>query len=154
MDEPSYRAAFLRSPHHLWMGLLTVGAGLVAAHPLPLIAGAAAYVIGWIYGPDTPLFRSWVHRRELSERHAAEQARVAEFGQRRDRLLHSLAQARRLRYHALAEVCRDIESASAENALTFSSASTDPRLRKLDELMWTYLRLLTMEESLERFLET
>src|SRR5947209_10404635 len=32
--------------------------------------------------------------------------------------------------------------------------STDPRLRKLDELMWTYLRLLGIEESLERFLET
>ena len=32
--------------------------------------------------------------------------------------------------------------------------ATDPRLRKLDELMWTYLRLLGIEESLERFLET
>ncbi|HXU79357.1 MAG TPA: hypothetical protein VN794_22445, partial [Methylomirabilota bacterium] len=32
--------------------------------------------------------------------------------------------------------------------------STDPRLRKLDELMWTYLRLLGIEESLEKFLET
>ena len=28
------------------------------------------------------------------------------------------------------------------------------RVRKLDELMWTFLRLLTIEESLERFLET
>ena len=67
---------------------------------------------------------------------------------------NSLAQERRLRYFALAEVCRDIESASSENPLTSSSASTDPRLRKLDELMWTYLRLLTIEESLQRFLET
>ena len=30
----------------------------------------------------------------------------------------------------------------------------DPRLRKLDELMWTYLRLLVMEGSLESFIET
>jgi hypothetical protein len=154
MDEPSYRAAFLRSPHHVWMGLLTLGAGFVSAHPLPLIAGATAYVIGWIYAPDTPLFRSWVDRRGQSERDAAEQAKVAEFVQRRESLLNSLAQERRLRYFALAEVCRDIESASSENPLTSSSASTDPRLRKLDELMWTYLRLLTIEESLQRFLET
>src|SRR6266498_2131265 len=35
-----------------------------------------------------------------------------------------------------------------------SDPVTDPRLRKLDELMWTYLRLLGIEESLEQFLET
>ena len=154
MDDFSYRAAFLRSPHHAWMGLLTLGAGFVAGHPLPLIAGATAYVIGWIYAPDLPLFRNWVDQRGQSERNAAEQAKVAEFVQRREGLLNSLAQPRRLRYFALAEVCRDIESASAENPLTTSATTFDPRLRKLDELMWTYLRLLTIEESLQRFLET
>ena len=47
-------------------------------------------------------------------------------------------------------MCRDIErNASADNP-----AADDPRLRKLDELMWTYLRLLGIEESLERYLET
>ena len=35
-----------------------------------------------------------------------------------------------------------------------ADSSTDPRLRKLDELMWTFLRLLGIEESLQRFLET
>ncbi|HEV7401358.1 MAG TPA: hypothetical protein VGO11_00460 [Chthoniobacteraceae bacterium] len=144
----------MRSPHHAWMGLLTLGAGFMAGHALPLIAGATAYIIGWIYAPDTPLFRGWVDRRGRNERNAAEQAKVAEFVKRRENLLNSLAQPRRLRYFALAEVCRDIESASSENPLTSSSASTDPRLRKLDELMWTYLRLLTIEESLQRFLET
>jgi DNA repair exonuclease SbcCD ATPase subunit len=38
--------------------------------------------------------------------------------------------------------------------MTAANPATDPRLRKLDELMWTYLRLLGIEESLERFLET
>src|SRR5262249_20314229 len=32
--------------------------------------------------------------------------------------------------------------------------ATDPRLRKLDELMWTYLRLLGIEQSLRQFLDT
>ncbi len=54
----------------------------------------------------------------------------------------------------LAAVCRDIESATAESPLASRQPATDPRLRKLDELMWTYLRLLGIEESLERFLET
>src|SRR5262249_8026960 len=52
------------------------------------------------------------------------------------------------------EVCADIESASAENPMASADPGTDPRLRKLDELMWTFLRLLGIEESLERFLET
>ena len=44
--------------------------------------------------------------------------------------------------------------ASADNMLASADPTTDPRLRKLDELMWTYLRLLGIQESLERFLET
>jgi hypothetical protein len=79
---------------------------------------------------------------------------VAEFVKRRDTLLGSLTGSRRQRYEALAEVCRDIEHASADNPMAAADPSTDPRLRKLDELMWTYLRLLGIEESLERFLET
>jgi hypothetical protein len=51
-------------------------------------------------------------------------------------------------------VCRDIERASADSPLAAAGGASDPRLRKLDELMWTYLRLLGIEESLDRFLET
>src|SRR5207237_9826309 len=58
------------------------------------------------------------------------------------------------RYTRLAAACRDIETASADNPLASTDPATDPRLRKLDELMWTYLRLLGIEESLEEFLET
>ena len=50
-------------------------------------------------------------------------------------------------------VCRDIESASADTPLTPDNPDDDPRLRKLDELMWTYLRLLGIEDSLKEFLE-
>ena len=73
---------------------------------------------------------------------------------RRDALLGSLSTSRREQYGRLAAVCRDIESASADNPLAAADPSTDPRLRKLDELMWTYLRLLGIEQSLETFLET
>ena len=151
---PAYRREFLLSPHHAWLGLLTLGAGFLAAQPLALVAGATAYALGWIYLPDIPFFRRWVDRRAEEGRRAAALAQVADFLRRRDGLLASLSPPRRARYEGLAQVCRDIETASADNPLASPDPASDPRLRKLDELMWTYLRLLGIEESLEQFLET
>ncbi len=149
-DEPSYHREFLKSRLHGWVGLLTLGTGFVTGHALPLIVGATAYSLAWIYLPDLPFFRGSVDRRLEEARRAEEAAKVAEFTRKRDAVLTSLAPERLARYQALAEVCQHIEAASAESA----EADADPRLRKLDELMWTYLRLLSIEESLERFIET
>jgi hypothetical protein len=156
MDQkpPNYRGEFLSSPHHAAMGLLTLGAGFLSANPLGLIVGGTLFALGWIYLPDLNFFRRWVDRREEAARRAAELERVAEFVRRRDALLDSLSSSRRERYHRLAAVCRDIETASSDSPLAAADATTDPRLRKLDELMWTYLRLLGIEESLEQFLES
>src|SRR5690242_20971536 len=156
MDEqaPNYHGEFLKSPHHAALALLTLGLGFLSAQILGLIAGLTAFVLGWIYLPDLPFFRRWVDRRHDSVKQAGEAQKVAEFVQRRDALLRSLAPERRERYSRLAQVCRDIENASADNLLASADPNTDPRLRKLDELMWTYLRLLGIEQSLEQFLET
>ena len=151
---PNYQSEFLKSPHHAWLSMLTLGVGFLSAQWLPLIIGATAYTLGWIYLPDVPFFRNWVDGRHEQAKHAAMLAQVATFIQRRDVLLQSLSSNRRVRYNALSEVCRNIEAASAEGTMTSTDHGMDPRLRKLDELMWTYLRLLTIEESLERFLET
>jgi hypothetical protein len=155
MDDLSanYHKEFLKSPHHLWLGIVTLGGGFLLASPLPLIVGATAYALGWIYFPDLPLFKQWVDRKTESQRRAAALAQVQDFLKRREGLLAALAPGRRARYTELAAVCRDIETATSESPLAADEA-TDPRLRKLDELMWTYLRLLGIEESLERFLET
>src|ERR1043166_8821105 len=155
MDQPSpsYHREFLASPQHAALGLLTLGLGFVSGAVLPLIAGATCYVLGWIYLPDLPFFRRWVDHRFDSARRAEEAQKVADFVKRRDALVASLAPTRRERYRRLVQVCRDIETASADNPMAADSTS-DPRLRKLDELMWTYLRLLGIEESLEQFLET
>lgn len=152
-SQPNYRREFRKSPHHVWLALLTVGLGFISGHALPLIAGATAYALGWIYLPDTRLFRNWVDRRREAAKRAAAQAQIDDFVRRRDELLAALTPSRRDRYGRLAEVCRDIERSSADTRTPFEDPATDPRLRKLDELMWTYLRLLTIEESLERFLE-
>ncbi|HUR44483.1 MAG TPA: hypothetical protein VMZ27_01310, partial [Candidatus Saccharimonadales bacterium] len=151
---PNYRREFLRSPHHVALGILTLGLGFASGMLLPLILGATAYVLGLLHIPDMDFFRRWVDRRRAAEREAAAMAQVDGFVKRRDLLLSTLSTSRRGRYETLAGVCRDIESASADNPITATDAAADPRLRKLDELMWTYLRLLGIEESLERFLET
>src|SRR6185369_8175302 len=154
-DQPlNYRAEFLKSPHHAALGLLTLGVGFLSAQLLGLIIGVTAYVLGWIYLPDLSFFHRWVDRRQDATKRAGEAQKVAEFVQRREGLLRSLSPERRERYARLVQVCRDIETASADNLLASADPSTDPRLRKLDELMWTYLRLLGIEQSLEQFLET
>ncbi len=156
MDQapPSYLREFASSPHHVVFGLLTLGAGFLSGAILPLIAGATAYSLGWIYLPDMSFFRAWVDRKRAAGQRQVEQARLAEFLQRRTAMIASLASNRRERYARLVAVCRDIEKAGADQPRSAAEVSTDPRLRKLDELMWTYLRLLSIEESLERFLET
>src|SRR5512140_515368 len=156
MDEqpPNYHREFLASPQHAALGLLTLGAGFMSGMLLPLIAGATCYTLGWIYAPDLPFFRRWVDRRRDAVKRAEEAQKVAAFIQRRDALVASLSPVRRECYNRLAAVCRDIETASADNLLASADPATDPRLRKLDELMWTYLRLLGIQESLEQFLET
>lgn len=156
MDEqaPDYRKEFFKSPQHAVFGLLTLGVGFLSANLLGLIVGATAFTLGWIYLPDLPFFRRWVDKRHEAVRRAAELQKVADFIARRDNLLASLSPSRTERYSRLAAVCHDIERASADNLLASADPTTDPRLRKLDELMWTYLRLLGIEESLVQFLET
>jgi chemotaxis protein histidine kinase CheA len=156
MDEqaPNYHREFFSSPQHAALGFITLGLGFLSATALGLIAGITAYVLGWIYLPDLPFFRRWVDRRQDNAKRAEEAQKVAQFVARRDALLRSLTPQRRERYGRLAQVCKDIESATADNLLASADPATDPRLRKLDELMWTFLRLLGIEESLEQFLQT
>src|SRR2546425_1082460 len=129
MDEqaPTYHREFLKSPHHAAFGLLTLGLGFLSAQLLPLIAGATIYTLGWIYLPDLPFFRRWVDRRRDAAKRAEEAQKVAEFVQRREALIASLSPERRARYNRLAQVCRDIETASADNLLAAADPATDPQ---------------------------
>ncbi|MDQ3119570.1 MAG: hypothetical protein M3Q89_08415 [Verrucomicrobiota bacterium] len=151
----SARRAFWKSPHHAVMAVATLGAGFATGEPLYFLAGLTAYVLGWVYLPDMAFFQKWRERRMNAETNAATATELAQFTKRREALLASLSSPLRERYALLAKVCRDIERAAAENEYTAEvSLSGDARLRKIDELMWMYLRLLSMEQSLEMFLET
>jgi hypothetical protein len=157
MPEPttSRWRAFLQSPHHAAMAVCTLGAGFATGEPLYFVAGVTAYVLGWVYLPDMGFFQRWVEKRASSETNAVEAAELAQFKKRREALLSSLSSPLRERYHLLARVCRDIEEAAAQNEATSEfSLTSDTRLRKIDELMWMYLRLLSMQQSLATFLET
>ncbi len=151
---PGYRWEFLRSPHHAALGLLTLGIGFLTGQVFPFLVGAGAYALGWIYLPDMGFFRRWVDGRYDAAARAAAAAEVAEFVRRRDGLVQSLARSRRERYAEMADVCRDIERANEAVGAGDTDPGTDPRLRKLDELAWTFLRLLSFEQALEEFLET
>lgn len=129
------------------MALATIGAGAATGEPLYALIGAAAYVLGWVYVPDLSIFRNWLERKQAAQVAAEAKGELAQFHARRDALLWELSHSRRQRYSELAEVCRQIEHAAADG-------KDDPRVRKLEELMWTYLRLLTIEQSLDHFLET
>jgi hypothetical protein len=156
MDQqlPNYRREFFRSKHHAWLGVTTLGLGFVLGASLPifLLGGAAAYALGWIYLPDMAFFKRYVDGQRDAARQAAAAAELAGFQQKRDALHASLTPRLRARYNELSEVCHQIEHATADDAMSHSG-TTDPRLSRLDDLMWTYLRLLSLDNSLERFLE-
>lgn len=153
-SQPAYRRLFWRSTEHLWFAVCTLGLGFASGEPLGLLVGGVAYALGHVYLPDS----GWFRRRADGRLGVVEQAeaarRAAEFEAQRAQLLNNLSSERRRRHQALVQVCEEISAASTDAESGELSLSLETRLRKLDELLWTYLRLLTIEQSLETYLET
>lgn len=150
---PNYRRLFWTSRHHLWLALATLGLGFASGQPLGLLAGATLYAVGLVFGPDLPFFRRAVNARLDADRNQEAAAQLAAFQKEHERLSAGLSPARRTRLSQLGTVCQDIERASAEMQKATGLDLPTP-LRKLDELLWTYLRMLSVEQSLEVYLET
>ncbi len=143
--------SFFASPHHAWLAALTVGAGLASADIRYATAGAAAYLLGWIYLPDTPLFRNWVNRRADAAR-AREEAGIAlAFQQRQKEIYASLSKTRQVAYDSLAQVGRDIEQSLQRG--TGIPEEMQPQLQQIDRLMWTYLKLLRMDQDQQELIQ-
>ena len=142
--ELNYHKEFLKSPEHLWTAVGTIGGGLAVGNVVGLLVGVAAYALSWIYLPDAPFFKKKVDAKAVALAEREEGAQAAEFRTRRDAMRSALSEDNQSRYNELAAVCQEIETGSAGNDALFG---------KLDELMWTFLKLLTMEEAIERFLE-
>src|SRR5947208_1350389 len=103
------RREFFQSPHHAVMALVTLGVGFASGAPLYLILGAAAYVLGWVFVPDMPLFKNWVEKKQHAKLAAEAQDELSKFAAQRDALLGGLTNTLRQRYGDLANVCREIE---------------------------------------------
>jgi hypothetical protein len=145
--------SFFTSPHHAWLGALTVGAGLASADIRYATAGVAAYLLGWIYLPDTPLFRNWVGRREDAARAREEAGIAVNFQQRQKELYASLTKTRQIAYDTLAHIGRDIEKALQRGAGGDAPEELQPQLLQIDRLMWTYLKLLRMDQDQQELIQ-
>ena len=141
--------SFAKSPHHAWLGLLTLGVGLATVNPIGMIAGAAGYALGWIYLPDSRLFNHWLAKRKQGD----EGAKLRDFLYQRRQIYDALRSSTRERYDLLASEIGELQE----------EFKRDPRLNaeiirqrsdRLSNLAWTYLRLLHTGEMLDRFVET
>lgn len=148
----SYRRAFWKSSHHAWLAVLTIGGGFVTGEPLALLLGVTLYAVGLIFLPDSGFFRRTVDQRENAAREKEVAAKWAEFQAQQERVMSGLSNGRRTRYNELLAVCRDIEASSAD-AHAQTGLEVQSRTGKLDELLWAFLRMLAVEQTLEVYLE-
>ncbi len=141
--------AFAKSPHHAWLALLTLGAGVASVSGIGMIAGAAAYALGWIYLPDSRLFKNWLAKRKRGD----DDGKLRDFLFKRRQIYDALSTSNRERYDALA---REIETLQTElnRDHRIDQALTRQRCERLSNLAWTYLRLLHTGEMLDRFIES
>jgi hypothetical protein len=150
---PNYRRAFWSSRHHLWLALLTFGLGFASGEPLGLILGATVYALGLVFVPDMAFFKRSIDERENAARNSVATAQLAAFKEEQEKILGGLSAGRRTRYNQLVAVCQEIDAATAE-AHSAAGLDLETRRSKLAELSWTYLRMLSVEQSLEVYLET
>lgn len=147
MTRLGYLKAFATSWTHGLLALATVGAGFASGEPLGLIAGATAYVLGWVFIGDSRWFRRRVDAIELNKLSREEETALARVRAERDALVQRLIPPQRRRYEALVGVCRDIEGQlNPTNSIEFP-------VEKLDALMWSFLGLLANETNLAGFIE-
>jgi hypothetical protein len=134
------RQAFWKSPHHATLALAALSAAVFGG-ALGTIAGAVLYVLGWVYLPDVGFFTRWRERKANESLETERRAVLGQFAAQRDAALAELTTDRRAQYNKFLETCRNI------------AIGQDPRAAKLEEMQWTFLRLLGIEQTLEVFLE-
>lgn len=155
MAEPiKYRSAFLKSKYHAILAISTIGLGFIFGQIFPLIMGIVVYALGWLYIPDMPFFKKAIDDHNNWMVKEEQQAKLEQFMYRRDKLLSGLSPDLKSKYRELVGYCEDIERETATTSFLAGPSVPDIRVKKLDELMWTYLRLLCMDQSLSTFIHS
>lgn len=141
--------AFAKSPHHAWLGLLTLGAGLATLSAVGAVVGVAAYALGWIYLPDSRLFKNWLAARQQGD----DGKKLRDFLYQRRQIYDALRSPARARYDVLAA---EIEALQQEfrRDHRLNAEIVRQRNERLSNLAWTFLRLLHTGEMLDRFIES
>ena len=141
--------AFAKSPHHLWLGLLTLGVGVATVSTIGLVAGVAAYALGWIYLPDSRLFNVWLANRKQGD----EGAKLRQFLFQRRQIYDALRSSTRERYDRLAAEIENLQQEFHRDP-RLNAELVRQRSERLSNLAWTYLRLLHTGEMLDQFIES
>lgn len=141
--------AFAKSPHHAWLGLLTLGVGAATLSSIGIVAGLAAYALGWIYLPDSRLFQNWLAARKQGD----EGAKLRHFLFQRRQIYDALRSFTRERYDRLAAEIEGLQQEFRRDP-RLNAEIVRQRSERLTNLAWTFLRLLHTGEMLDRFIET
>lgn len=147
MSDINYRAAFWKHKAHYVLAGACATVLLVSGHIFGAIVGITGYIIGLINIPDMKFFRNMVDKERKEVDDKIQEAKVAEFKAKRDRQLEALTRSKKECYANAAYICKDIEE-----AIGYGDGQSLV-LSKIDELMWTYLKLLSIHQFLEKFIE-
>lgn len=142
MKDPNYYKEFAKSQAHALIGVGVLAAAATAS-PLVMMVAAAAYAVTWIYFPTSHLFVKRVLDRLKLAEELAKEDQLGEFIQKRDSLISRLSVANYKRYNALSETCAEVAGNESANMLING---------KLQELLWTYLKMLLMQQGIETYL--
>lgn len=148
----NYLREFFYSKYNAILAGCTVGIGLISAHPFMLVLGIVAYGLGVMFIHDSSWFQKKINEKYDQIDKIENYKQVEEFKAKRAKQLDALSSSRKGRYMELVAVGKAIEQATGETVN--SDNPMDSRLRKIDELIWTFLKLLTIEQSLEAFIES
>ena len=151
MDEINYHNEYKKSKLHFYILGGTVGIGLLIASWFSLIVGVTAYGLSWLFMPDLKFFRDMVNDKYKAIEDKKNQELVIDFNNKRNKMVNALSNERTRKYLDLTTICKEIEKTTMET-ISSQDAASDVRLRKIDELMFTYLKLLGIEQSLEVFI--
>lgn len=141
--------AFAKSPHHAWLGLLTLGVGIATVSGIGVVAGLSAYALGWIYLPDSRFFKNWIANRKRG----SESDKLRDFLYQRRQIYESLSSSTRKLYDQLASEIQNLQN-EFQRDHRLDKEILRQRSERLSNLAWTYLRLLHTGEMLDRFIES
>lgn len=144
-SEPNYNKKFLHSPAHTVFAALTIGIGVASGSVIVALIGAALYGIGWINIPGSKPFRRWVDSKDEAAREEKLALEMRDFEDRRNVILRKLTTANNNKYAEIVAICKSIESATSDAVELH---------RKLDELSWSFLRMLDIQQALEQLAES